>query len=656
MTSDPALLLQQAEALHNQGRVEEAESLYHRIVEPSPLAARALTNLGVIAQQRGQADTALELHRRALDLAPDLAEAWCNRGDLLSDLGRLEEAETDFARAAALSPGLAPAWFNLGNTRMRLDRAAEAEPCYRRTAELLPQLSLAHAQLARCLDALGRAAEAADSMEAAVRLAPGDWRLLTDLGAMRQQAGRIRAAQDSLRAAISLRPGHAAAHYNLGNAFYGEGRAAEAAACYRAAWNMDSRLVQAASNYLNCLHYLLEMSGEEIGQAHRQVMNRHRVPVPAQYANTPEPGRVIRVGYVSADFRRHPLGLLMRPVLKGHDRGRIFAACYATRPGGDDVTGELRGNAHLWRDVAGLDDDGLARLIQDDGIDILVDLDGQTAGNRLGLFAAKPAPVQVSWLGYPFTTGLATMDYTLMDRATVPPEAEAWFRETVALLPGSRLCYQGPDTPEPAEPPMLARGFVTFGSFNNIAKLNDAVIGSWSRILSRVPASRLLLKWPHLAQAEVAKRFRDAFAAHGIAPERLELRGNSPPEQLLAEYREVDIGLDPFPYCGAFTSCEALWMGVPVVTLPGPRPFWRQTLALLSAMGMETELARPDMAAYEDLAVALAGDPPRLTRLRHALRPAMKRGIGDGAAHVAAVEAFFRQAWIGWCAKIKGEA
>lgn len=656
MTFDPAQLLQQAEALHNQGRVDEAESLYLRIVEPSPLAARALTNLGVIAQQRGQAEAALALHGRALALAPGLAEAWCNRGDLFSDLGRLDEAEADFARACALSPGLAPAWFNLGNTRMNQGRAAEAEPCYRRAVELLPRLPVAHAQLARCLDAMGQAAEAADRMEAAVRLAPGDWRLLTDLGAMQQQAGRIGAAKETLRTAISLRPGHAAAHYNLGNAFYGEGRAAEAAACYRAAWTMDARLVQAASNHLNCLHYLPDTSGEEIGRTHRQVMDRHRVPVPARYANTPEPERVIRVGYVSADFRRHPLGLLIRPVLRGHDRTHIFAACYATRPGGDDITGELRGNADLWREAAGLDDDALARLIQDDGIDILVDLDGQTAGNRLGVFAAKPAPVQVSWLGYPFTTGLAAMDYALMDRATVPPEAEAWFREDVALLPGSRLCYQGPETPEPSKPPVLARGFVTFGSFNNIAKLNEAVIGSWSRILARVPDSRLLLKWPHLAQEEVARRFRDTFAAHGIAPERLDLRGNSPPEQVLAEYGDVDVGLDPFPYCGAFTSCEALWMGVPVVTLPGPRPFSRQTLALLSAMGMEAELARQDPAAYEDLAVALAGDPGRLTRLRLGLRPAMRRSVGDATAHVAAVETFFRQAWIGWCARIRGEA
>ncbi|WP_070108662.1 tetratricopeptide repeat protein [Paramagnetospirillum magneticum] len=659
MTSDPALLLQQAEALHNQGRVDEAEALYHRVLRQapqSPEAAKSLTNLGVIAHGRGRTGEALTLHGQALALAPQLAEAWCNRGDLLSDLGRLEEAEGDFVRACDLSPALLPAWFNLGNVRLRRGDTAQAEPCYRRAAALAPHLPLIHAQLARCLDAMGQAEGAADAMEAAWRLAPDDWRLLTDLGALQQQAGRLHAAQNSLRAAISLNPSHAAAHYNLGNVFYGEGRAAEAVACWQAAWSMDPSLGEAASNALNGLHYLPDLTGDEVGRVHRRMMERDGSPPPAPHANAADPGRVIRVGYVSADFRRHPLGQLMRPVLKGHDRSQVFAVCYATRPGHDEITAELRHHADLWREVAGLDDGALAQQVRQDGIDILVDLDGQTAGNRLGLFALRPAPVQMSWLGYPFTTGLAAMDYALLDRATVPPEAEAWFSETVLLLPGSRLCYQGPETPEPAPPPSLERGSVTFGSFNNIAKLNEQVIAAWARILNRVPNSRLWLKWPHLALDEVASPLRQAFAAHGVDPGRLELRGNSPPAQLLAEYAEIDIALDPFPYCGAFTSCEALWMGVPVVTLPGPRPFSRQTLALLAAMGLEDELARPDLAAYEDLAVALAADPERLTRLRGGLRPLMRQGIGDAEAHVAGLERVFRQVWTDWCARIKGEA
>ena len=651
-TADPAQALERAEILHNAGRVDQAGPLYGWIVESwpsSPQAARALTNLGVIAQERGDPGTALALHARALALAPALAEAWCNRGDAYCDLGRLSEAEADFRHAALLAPALAPAWFNHGSVLLRLGRPAEAEACFRRSRDLLPGFAPALAQLARAVASRTRAAETADIMAEAVRLSPGDWRLLSDLGAMRQQAGQIAAARTSLQRALELCPDAAAAHYNLGNVFYGEGDAAEAAACYRRAWELGPDQPRMASNYLNCLHYLPHLGGAEIAGRHRDVVARWSQPPVPRHANTAEPGRRLRIGYVSADFARHPLGLLMRPVLVGHDRAQVFVACYSSRRDGDEITRQLQGQADLWREIADSDDDSVAGLIRADAVDILVDLDGHTAGGRLGVFARKPAPVQVGWLGYPFTTGLAAMDYALLDRATVPAEAEAWFSERVACLPVSRLCYQGPERPAPSPPPMLERGLVTFGSFNNIAKLTPEVITAWAGILHGVAESRLRQKWPHLAQPETARRISSAFAAHGIAAGRIELRGNSPPEQLLAEYGEVDIALDPFPYCGAFTSCEALWMGVPVVTLPGARPFSRQTLALLTALGLEAELAADSPESYRDRAVALAGDPERLARLRRDLRPHMRRSLGDATRHVADLEDFFRRAWTGWC-------
>ena len=652
MSSDPAQALDRAQSLHNAGQAGLAEPLYRRIVADwpqTPEAARALTNLGVILQERGELEAALSLHHRALVLAPALAEGFCNRGDTYSQLDRLAEAEADFGRAAELAPALAPAWFNRGNVLLRLGRATAAETCYRRSRDLLPRLAQVPAQLARALAAQGRAAEAMDAMADAVALAPGDWSLLNDLGVLQQQAGRIAAAKASLRRAIDHCPGAAVAHYNLGNACYGEGDAARAAACYRRAWELDPRLSRAASNYLNCLHYLPEPGGAAIAACHREVAAGGRQPPGHSHANSPEPKRRLRIGYVSADFVRHPLGLLLLPILAAHDRSQVFVACYSNRRDGDDITQQLRRNADLWRDILPCDDETLDRMIRDDAIDILVDLDGHTAGGRLGLFARKPAPIQVGWLGYPFTTGLTTMDYALLDRATVPAEAEAWFSERVVCLPVSRFCYQGPETPKPAPPPMRQRGFVTFGSFNNIAKLTPEVIAAWADILHRVPGSRLLLKWPHLAQAEIAERILTAFRGCGIAAGRIQLRGNSPPEQLRAEYADMDIALDPFPYCGAFTSCEALWMGVPVVTLPGPRPFSRQTLALLSALGLADGLAAQDIQAYRDLAVGLAGDPDRLSRLRRDLRPQMRRALGDVPRHAAALEAFFRRAWIDWC-------
>ena len=620
MSLDPAPLLAQAQALHNGGKADSAALLYERIIaqwSQSPEAAQSLTNLGVIRQSQDRMEEALALYDRALALAPLLAEAWCNRGDLHSDLDRLSEAEADFRQAAQLAPALIPAWFNLGNVLLRQDRAAAAEPCYRRAVALMPAL------------------------------APTAAGALSHAGARHQQSGKIAEAKQCLEHAIALCPGLAAAHYNLGNVWYGEGCPAQAAACYRRAWELDPSLTQASDNYLNCLHYLPDLSGDEIGALHREMAPPPRPALP--HDNSPDRDRRLRIGYVSADFCRHPLGQLINPVLQAHDPKAVFIACYSSRREGDEVTEALRGHCHLWRDVADLDDAALAKTIRADGVDILVDLDGHTGGNRLGVFADKPAPIQVGWLGYPFTTGLKAMDYALLDRATVPKEAESWFSETVHCLPVSRLCYQGPDTPSPAPPPILAQGFVTFGSFNNIAKLGSEVVAAWSAILHAVPKSRLLLKWPHLAQAETAARILGAFQAHGIEASRITLRGNSPPAQLLAEYGHMDVALDPFPYCGAFTSCEALWMGVPVVTLPGPRPFSRQTLALVSALGLEADLVAGDVAEYHALAVALANDPERLTRLRSELRPALGRNLGDASRLVPALESFYREAWKTWC-------
>lgn len=612
-------LLSDALARHRAGHGTEADSLYRRLIADfpaAPEAALALTNLGVLALERGEMAAALDYHDQALALAPDLAAAWCNRGDALAQSGRAAEADGDFAQAARLDAALAPAWFNRGNALMSLGRAEEAAACYGQAQTLLPDLALVPLLLGQALARCGRTVEAGQAFTRAT----------------------------------ALEPGLAEAHRGLGVALYTQGRPEEAIHCFDRALDLRPDHAETGSDFLNCLHYLPEAEGAPLAEAHRRVAARLPGPAATNYANSREPERRLRIGYVSADFRRHPLGLLMRPVLAHHDRRGFAVTCYATRTGGDEITAELKGHAENWRDAAGTSDTELAARVTADAIDILVDLDGHTAGNRLGVFARKPAPVQVTWLGYPFSTGLTAMDYALMDRATVPPEAEPWFSETVALLPVSRLCYQGPDEPLPAPPPLLANGFVTFGSFNNIAKLNPRVMAAWAGILAKVPDSRLLLKWPHLAEEAIANDLLERFAAAGLDPSRITLRGPSPPTELLTQYGEMDIALDPFPYCGAFTSCEALWMGVPVVSLPGERPFSRQSYALLAAMGLADRLCAGDLDSYRDKAAELSRDPVALSELRQALRPMMRQSLGDGAAHVRALEDFFRQAWRRWCA------
>lgn len=331
-------------------------------------------------------------------------------------------------------------------------------------------------------------------------------------------------------------------------------------------------------------------------------------------------GRPLRVGYVSADFCQHTVGLFAKDVLTGHNRERVIPYAYSAGSVDDWVTAEIRKGCEF-RDVALLDDAALASLIRHDEIDVLVDLSGHTAGSRLTVFASRPAPVQASWLGYFATTGLSVIDAVLLDEWHAPPGTESQFVERIIRLPGGRFCY----TPvhfapsEVAPPPCIAKGTVTFGCFNNTGKLNDGVLETWAQILAAVPDSRLILKWRTLQDAGMSDAIRAAFARLGIAPERIELRGASFHADLLKEYADVDIALDPFPFTGGLTSCEALWMGVPVVTWPQGRVVSRQTFAFLSAIGLP-ELAAKSREEYVRIAAGLAHDTARLQSLRRELR------------------------------------
>ena len=342
-------------------------------------------------------------------------------------------------------------------------------------------------------------------------------------------------------------------------------------------------------------------------------------------ARMPLAGRPLRVGYVSADFCQHTVGWFVKDVLAAHDRSRVTPYVYSAGVVSDWITARIR-TVSVFHDVAACDDATLARQIRNDEIDVLVDLSGHTAGSRLTMFAHRPAPVQVSWLGYFATTGLPAIDAVLLDDWHAPPGTESQFVESIVRLPGGRFCY----TPvhfaplQVAPPPSAAKGYVTFGCFNNTGKLNAEVFTLWARILAAVPDSRLLLKWRTFQDAGMCESVRSAFARHGIAPERIELRGASFHADLLKEYADVDIALDPFPFTGGLTSCESLWMGVPVVTWPQSRVVSRQTVAFLSAIGLP-ELAASDGDDYVRIAVELANDQKRLHDLRFGLRERMRR-------------------------------
>lgn len=338
----------------------------------------------------------------------------------------------------------------------------------------------------------------------------------------------------------------------------------------------------------------------------------------------------LRVGYVSADFCQHTVGLFIKDVLKAHmsharsgngpQRMAVFA--YSSGQVSDWVTQEIQCSS-TWRDVSRLDDEALARLIQQDQIDVLVDLSGHTAGSRLSVFAHRPAPVQVSWLGYFATTGLRYIDAVFLDACHAPEGTEHQFIEKLVRLEGGRLCYQPvPWAPEVSPLPSLQSGHITFGSFNNTGKLNADVLDVWAKVLHAVPHARLVLKWRTLVDAPLCATIRTAFEARGIQASRLELRPASFHVDVLKEYADIDIALDPFPFTGGLTSCEALWMGVPVITLPQDRVVSRQTLALLTAMG-QTQWVAKDVKEYVELAKALATDVQALAKIRATLRQTM---------------------------------
>ncbi len=411
---------------------------------------------------------------------------------------------------------------------------------------------------------------------------------------------------------------------------------------------LGERFTRLAGNLLLDSQYDPQMSDEDLTRqaaawGRDQV---RRVPAHPLKPRNRDAERVLKIGYVSADLYRHPVGWLGGGPIMGHDRGHVHVTLYANQTCADPLTESLRQSADVWTPVMGMDDPTLADRIAADGIDILVDLSGHTSGNRLGAFARRPAPVQASWLGYFATTGLPTIDYVLLDDCHVADGCEAHFVEEVVRLPGCRFCY----TPDPdmlgiSADANLSDRPITFGSFNNAAKLNDPVIALWAEVLKATPESQLLLKWRSFADPGLQARIRETFAGHGIARDRITFEGLTDHPHMLNRYRDIDVALDPFPFTGGLTTCEALFMGVPVVTLPGRRCVSRQSHSILTAVGHpEWSAATPGeyVAAASRLAGQARQDPSRRSALRESV---LASPLCDPRAFAEKLEQFYRRAW-----------
>jgi predicted O-linked N-acetylglucosamine transferase (SPINDLY family) len=453
-----------------------------------------------------------------------------------------------------------------------------------------------------------------------------------------------------------LKADYADAYLNLGNALKDQGKLDDAVASYRRVLTLRPNYAQAHSNLLFCLNYRAGITQEEIYNESLQWADRFGEGISTAdtltYANSRRTDRRLRIGYVSPDFRVHSVAFFVEPVIRAHNRKRVEIFCYANVKKPDNVTRRLQAEADHWFSVLGMDHEAVAARIREDRIDILVDLAGHTSNNSLPVFAYKPSPVQVTWLGYPNTTGLETMDYRLTDAVADPEgEADRLHSEKLIRLEHGFLCYQPPaSAPEAGSLPCREGGSITFGSFNNLTKVTPEVVKAWAGILHAVPDSRLLLKAKQFMDDETRERFREMFAREGITGERLEMHKKLPdPADHLGLYSRVDIGLDPFPYNGTTTTCEALWMGVPVVTLLGARHAGRVGASIMHRVGLE-ELVAHSMDEYIELARALALDRKRLQEMRFSLRGRLHESeLMNSGQFTNHLEDVYCQIWRKYC-------
>jgi predicted O-linked N-acetylglucosamine transferase (SPINDLY family) len=621
------------------GQTLDATRICRAILQSEPLNHGALSLLGWAASASGNHAAAVEFTQQAISLSPETAEYYSHLSAYRAALGQNDQAEAAARQALAIHPQFAEAHYNLGLALNNQGRAAEAATEYRQALAINPGFIQALNNLGVVLGALCQLHEAEQVYRKGLALAPESPEIHMNLGQALQGLGHHAEAVQAYRQALLLRPTYDWAENNLGSALKEQGRVDEAIAAFRRALTITPGFAIAHSNLLMELHKLPGTTSAELAAAHAEWDQQHAAPLCSTWRphdNSLDPERPLSLGFVSADFGRHPVGYFIVRLLEALDLRQCSLTCYSSRAIHDDLTDRLVAATNVWREMRGQSDEQLAAQIRRDQIDILFDLAGHTNSNRLLTFARKPAPIQISWFGYVGTTGLAAMDYVLADRFHAPPGAEAHYRERIIRMPDGYACYDPPAYAPPVAPlPAQGRGYVTFGSFNNLAKINERVLHLWSEVLRQVPGSRLLIKFRGLGDSETQQRYRELFQAAGGDNERLDLEGQSNHVEFLQAYERVDIALDPLPYSGGLTTCEALWMGVPVVTCPGETFASRHAFSHLNNAGFGG-LVAPNFGDYVARAVDLVSDLPRLASLRLALRPQMARSpLCDGPRFAA---------------------
>jgi protein O-GlcNAc transferase len=604
----------------SQHQLEQAIDCYQRAVALMPHETKIHNNLGIAFYEQGQFSQAIECYQQVLDLNANHFEAYNNLGIVFRYQGQLAKALKHFRMALALNPNFVDAYTNLGDTFRKLGKITAATYCLKRALALNPNAVEAH----------------------------------NNLGLVFMEQGLLVDAINSYQQALSLKPLFVKAHNNMGCALKAQGSIQKAIKHYQNALDIEPTSALAHSNLLFTLNYITDFEPATLFSEHQLFYERYAKPLAHTiqlHHNERSPQRKLKIAYLSADFRKHSVAYFIKPVLSQHDHNQFEVFCYYTDTQYDNLTQCLQQYADHWHDCADLSDEALAEKIRQDQIDILIDLAGHTRGNRLLVFARKPAPIQVTYLGYVNTTGLETIDYRIIDHHTDPEVTEQFLTEAPIRMPHSYCCFDPSleDSPRIKELPAIKNGYITFSSFNTYPKISPETIALWAKVLHAVPCSKFVIKTKSLNDQSIQSSLRKRFAELGIDTERLILGYIPSIEETLRTYNQIDIGLDSYPYNGCTTTCQALWMGVPIVTLVGNTHAARVGLSFLSTLELP-ELIAYNEEDYVNRCVKLASDIEFLQKLRSELRDKMRTSpLMDAQTYTHQLEVAYREMWNKWC-------
>jgi protein O-GlcNAc transferase len=642
-----------ANCLKQTKRFEEAILIFRRVIALKAEYADAHSNLGVALLEKGQSDEALAALQRAIALKPNNAETYYYLGIALKNQGQLDGAIAAYEQAIALKADFLEAYNNLGNVLQKKGLREKAVAAFRQAIAYKPDSAETFGNLSSVLREMGSFEEAIAACQQAIALDPGFAGAHLNLGRIFQVQGHLDAAIDAYRQAIAIKPDFPVAHCNLGNALKDAAQLDAALDAYRQAMALESEDFVAHSNFVYSVYFHPDYDARAIAEANRQWNLQHAAPLSKMirpHHNTRDQGRRLRIGYVSPNFHKHCQSFFTMPLFSHHNHETFEIFCYSDVARPDAITGRLQSLCQGWRTIVGLSDAQVAELIREDHVDILVDLTMHMANSRLLVFARKPAPVQVTWLAYPGTTGLTAMDYRLTDPHLDPPGMdESIYSEQTVRLPESFWCFDPlTNVPTVNELPCLTRKRVTFGSLNNFCKVHDGILRLWARVLSEVPDSRLVLL---AGLGSHRQRTLDFLQKEGVSRDRVEFVNTMPRAQYLEKYQQLDISLDTLPANGHTTSLDSFWMGVPVIALVGRSAIGRGSLSIVNNLGLP-ELAARSEEEFVRIARDWALDRPRLGKLRSTLRQRLEQSpLMDGPRFARHIEAAYRQMWQTWCAQ-----